>query len=76
MDAIDYYSREELLYRNKCEREKVNAFQATLGIAFITFEDDQVASRSVGNRAHDDNFSEVGGVRRVLEVLKSLHCNV
>lgn len=45
VDAVEYYSQEEASYRAKCEQEKVNAFRDTLGIAFVTFEDDHVASR-------------------------------
>ena len=45
VDAIDYYAEEEIRYRLKCDLEKVNAFRDTLGIAFVTLEDDAVAAR-------------------------------
>ena len=45
VDAIDYYAEEEAKFRLKCEEEKVNAFTDTLGIAFVTFEDDAVAAK-------------------------------
>jgi hypothetical protein len=45
VDSIEYYSREESGCKDRCEAEKVNAFMDTLGIAFVTFEDDQIAAR-------------------------------
>ncbi len=45
MDAIEYYSNEEMNFKEKCEAEKVNAFMDTLGIAFVTFEDDQIGHK-------------------------------
>ncbi len=47
VDAIDYYATEETCYREKCEIEKVNAFRDALGIAFVTFEADDVAVKWV-----------------------------
>ena len=47
VDAIDYYSEEELKYRRQCEQEKVDAFQDALGIAFVSFENDNVAAKYV-----------------------------
>ena len=44
MDAIEYYKHEEEQYKEKYEQEKVIASSETLGIAFVTFEDDQVAA--------------------------------
>ena len=45
VDAIDYYREEAIMYKHKCEEEKVVAFRNTLGIAFVTFEDAHVARR-------------------------------
>ena len=47
VDAIDYYATEEVCYREKCELEKVKAFKDPLGIAFVTFENDHVATKYV-----------------------------
>ena len=47
VDAIDHYTQEEAQYKEKYEQEKINAYQDKLGIAFVTFEDDQVAARWV-----------------------------
>ena len=45
VDAIEYYKNEEAKFGHLCEQEKVVAFQHTLGLAFVTFEDDTVAAR-------------------------------
>ena len=46
MDAIDYYKAQELKYKEMVDDQKVKAFRDTLGIAFVTFENDHIAARS------------------------------
>lgn len=45
VDCIDYYNEKEQEFTLKCDDQKVKAFKHTLGIAFVTFENDQVARR-------------------------------
>ncbi|CAH1793257.1 unnamed protein product [Owenia fusiformis] len=45
VDAIMYYTDEENKLREQCEQEKVNAFRDSLGIAFVTFDNDFMAAR-------------------------------
>lgn len=47
VDAIDYYAQKEGKYREQVDTEKVKAFKETLGIAFVTFENSQIAARWV-----------------------------
>ena len=45
MDCIDYYGEKEAEYTKECDYQKVWAFRHTLGIAFVTFENEQVANK-------------------------------
>ena len=45
VDAIDYYKAQERKYKELVDAEKVKAFRETLGIAFVTFENDHIAAR-------------------------------
>ena len=49
MDCIDYYGEKEADYTKECDYQKVWAFRHTLGIAFVTFENEQVANKCVLN---------------------------
>ncbi|CAD5112595.1 DgyrCDS1808 [Dimorphilus gyrociliatus] len=43
VDAIDYYSSKLEKYRDEVDSEKVHAFRDPLGIAFVTFEEENAA---------------------------------
>lgn len=45
MDAIEHYESVAIEYREKCEKEKVTAYQSPAGIAFVTFHTDIMAAR-------------------------------
>ena len=45
VDAIEYYTEEEKLLQEECEKEKVTAYQDPLGMAFVTFQTDNMAER-------------------------------
>lgn len=45
VDAIEHYESVALKYREKCEKEKVTAYQSPAGIAFVTFHTDIMAAR-------------------------------
>lgn len=45
VDAIEHYESVALEYREKCEKEKVTAYQSPAGIAFVTFHTDIMAAR-------------------------------
>ncbi|XP_052700349.1 CSC1-like protein 2 isoform X3 [Crassostrea angulata] len=45
VDAIEHYESVALEYREKCEKEKVTAYQSPAGIAFVTFHMDIMAAR-------------------------------
>ncbi|XP_048246055.1 CSC1-like protein 2 isoform X2 [Haliotis rufescens] len=45
VDAIDYYTDEELRLTDKCDSEKALAYQIPLGIAFISFQQDHMAEK-------------------------------
>ena len=45
MDCIEYYGEKETQYTKECDYQKVWAFRHTLGIAFVTFENEQVAHK-------------------------------
>lgn len=47
VDAIEHYESVALKYREKCEKEKVTAYQSPAGIAFVTFHTDIMAARYV-----------------------------
>ena len=45
MDCIEHYTELEQKYSKECDYKKVWAFRHTLGIAFVTFDNEQVAHR-------------------------------
>ena len=45
MDAIDYYTNEEVSYKEKCDDEKLVALRKALGISFVSFDNEQMAAR-------------------------------
>ncbi|XP_078315028.1 mechanosensitive cation channel TMEM63B-like isoform X4 [Crassostrea virginica] len=45
VDAIEHYESVAIKYREKCEKEKVTAYQSPAGIAFVTFHTDIMAAR-------------------------------
>ncbi|XP_062570721.1 CSC1-like protein 2, partial [Saccostrea cucullata] len=45
VDAIEHYESVAKKYREKCEKEKVTAYQDPAGIAFVTFYTDLMAAR-------------------------------
>ncbi|XP_060569118.1 calcium permeable stress-gated cation channel 1-like isoform X3 [Ruditapes philippinarum] len=45
LDAITYYGDEETRLVEECEKEKVNAYKSSLGVAFVTFENVTMAER-------------------------------
>eukprot|EP00105_Crassostrea_gigas_P025532 XP_011446143.1 PREDICTED: CSC1-like protein 2 isoform X3 [Crassostrea gigas] len=45
VDAIEHYESVALEYREKCDKEKVTAYQSPAGIAFVTFHTDIMAAR-------------------------------
>lgn len=45
LDAITYYGDEETRLAEECEKEKVKAYQSSLGVAFVTFENVTMAER-------------------------------
>ncbi|XP_052766027.1 calcium permeable stress-gated cation channel 1-like isoform X2 [Mya arenaria] len=45
VDAISFYEDKETRLAEECEREKANAYQRPLGVAFITFDNTGMAER-------------------------------